>query len=453
MSQGYGGNLTFPALRQFTNSDGSKYTGFEDARYDPDAANDVRFITEQIGFGSIPYLAGASSDTLIWGKEAVAKESTVTLNGDMPCTACPYDFGFAIKTVPKKPGVLNSMLYGKVRPYFSSATSVMDAGDGTISSEDHLKQTSEILGLILADVGLSNVDTEQRGAVVDAYMTTPVAYTDANTVVVSIPELGLSTTIAFAAGTVQTVDQVNALLEAQGMHLYVYAYDSTGAGIGANDVVGFRSYYDGDYAIVGGAVSTTVLGIPSSYVVTQTAGAAVLINSDSTISLRTKAEYVAEYNYEIQEVSDGTTFITNTEGEYEYFSSDEIWRWFAHRRNDRGYANFWRGNPQPVNVATVEDATFDPTTPADGVAPLTSGWYKWIGKTHHTTASIHGASHGNNYQQVMELYIPEVGWPSGATAGNVGAAGGAAAGTTTYEYLLQLSNWWSRATADALPIW
>jgi hypothetical protein len=450
MSTGYGGNLTYPSLKQFTNTNlnaegKTAYTGFSDKRY---TTGDVytRFISEQIGMGSIPFIAGKSSWKIIWGQPSVAKTTEIHLNDEMTCTPCPYDFGFSVKTIAKKPGVLNSLFYGKVRPYYSSTKYVTDDGTGHIAADDHIKQTQEILDLILADTGLGNYDDEHKGAVVDAIMDVSLnEATAADKLTISIPSAGVSGIVDIVAGL--TAITLNAAIESANPELlkYVHAVDAVGNSDGTVLPLELVSYYPGEFAVDNTGGPTTTLAIPAGFTVkevrdgTITAPTNVILGTKNYINLMTKSKFQDEYTHQVQDASTGSTF-TEAEGNFATMTSDDVFRQFAHRRNDRGFANMWRQEKPtdfPTSGPVQGTAPVPPADPAADYAPITTGWYKLILTTDMGTAAIHGASHGDSYRQQMELYLPEMFQKTAATS-------------TAYSYLFELAKWWAM-TPPAAP--
>ncbi len=388
---GYGGNLTYPSLRTFSNTDPGQLTGFGDDKYYP-GANKTPFLIDIEGKGSIAGSASASSYEVVQTTPSVAKVSVVTLNSKLPCDACPYEFGFAVKTIARDPGVMNSLFYGKLRPYFGSDQGAISDGNNGITPEDHIRQTQIVTDLIVADTGLGNVDTEVKGAVVTAVMGVSILMTSNDDVLITQPSTGLSLAVTDIAATLnQTL--LNGVF-----------------GTGENMIT----------------LTGSVLTSGKGFTVVQTSGSDILFGTDNSITLTTKSEYQDYYGHEVAEVTPGTVFTTTTEGVFARMTSDDVYVLFAHRRNDRGFANMWR-QEKP------------------GVYPV---WNKMIMSTMHETASIHGASHGDNYHQVMEFYVPEI-------TGTWKSADDSVNGTTTISYLEALGAWWltDGAVFQKMPQW
>ncbi len=398
---GYGGNLTYPALRVFSNTDPSQFTGFIDPRYvggtPASAGTTTRFIYDTVGGGSIANLDDNSTALVVETVQSVAKVTEVRLNDETPCVACPYDFGFGIKTVARKPGVMNSLFYGKVRPYYSSTDFLSDDGTGHITAADHVAQTEEVTNLIVADTGLSNVDTEQKGAVVLIKMGVPINDV-AGTIVVSVPGFAsFSVTLPGSAGNIAAID---AAITTASLDLYLQT-----------TTIDSVEYITGFYTAESAGT------IQSGFGVVQTSTGTVALTTNNLIWLQTKPLYQDKYTFEVQELTGGTTFVDTTAGNFLLMGSDDVYVLFAHRRNDRGFANMWR--QEKPGEETI--------------------WYKLILTSISGTAAIHGASHGDNYKQQMEIYLPELGGTGGATA--------------VKTYLDALVVWWELNTGGTLPTW
>lgn len=338
-----GGNLTYSPRPILINT----LTAHDFGVYTDTVLNQKVLFLKKHGF-AFPYRNAAgtvvSSVTKVTGKAATRKVALVLLGTECPCEECNFEYGYSLARIVKNPGVLNSERYEHVVTYAGKLKAVT-CTNGVIDSTYVDAMRNDLIDQISGHVSYS-----KQGF--DSVATASLAkiLTFDNTKVLSI-----NGEVVDVAGLTRA--QAVALVNATAATL-VTAYEMP------------ASISSTAFVLVAADGTKTI----------------TLTNTTMTIDANNYIAHVAkedDVTFEVQDPTGGVTSITVVPNAFSQMTPDDVYREFSHAAHDGHLANQHRVEI-PLNV-----------------------WYtKYIFKQLMKTASIHGASHGNDYLEEVHVYIP-----------------------------------------------
>ncbi len=353
---GLGGNLTYPANKQFVNDFSiiDKTTPWGVA-----GVNDIRLITDlQVQEGvrgaktlffekTGDYIPGGAqaSVTRVDHQDSVARVTDVVLENRGPCDECQHELGFTVEAIAQHPGVFNDNLFGQRRTYVHKFDYLDPVVSGIISDLDLQRAYADIADQIAVDTGRYTGSMQGNvESVVDAVQTV-VFSADVSTDYVYWPATGLTELVSAAKTATRLTGTTTITLGAIG---------------------------EGGFVITTSVTSATVVS--------------------AKLTLTTKDIFKNLTTFNVEKLSGLFTIIT--QGNFELLPWEEVFREFSHMSHD-------------VPLSNMHDVSKPSST---------YPWTKFILNTNHRQASIHGASHHGSYLEEIILFVPD----NGATTGVAG---------------------------------
>ena len=354
----YGGNMTYPSTKVFFNT--VPDTGALGKVYDN---NGKHFLLPKTGDD---IAAGSASYSKIENMEATKRVALLTLDNKAPnlCGGCVYEYGFTVRALAKEPGVNNSLPRGASNPYFGK-TDYLPTTGGLITDEELDREAAELTKLIRENKGELGDPTNFSGGIVDA----PDfgVWNFADTGGSGRVKIWVTADPAGAADIDQSANDIDALIDAVNAEAETEGHDVMLAKVDGTHFVVFAP---------GGGTIRMVVGEDDVSQGTYVPGRIMLI---------TKEAWYKDYSFIIEGENTLLEFSYPVNGNFAVkgLTSDDVYRTFAHMKNDRGFANMTRDEK-----------------------PIDTEWMKFIVYNETKTATIAAASHGENYMQVVEIYIP-----------------------------------------------
>jgi hypothetical protein len=433
---GLGGNLTYPASKQFVNS-----FGIINPAGGAAGTNDIRLITDlQAQEGVLGaktlffekdgnYIPGGAqaSYTRVDHADSVSKVANIVLEDRGPMDESNHELGFTVEAIAEHPGVYNDNLFGQRRTYAHVFDYLDPVVSGKISDADVMRAYSDINTQIYDDKG--RYTGNQQGnveACVDA-MTDLEFSTDITGATFDIPGAGLygktltqaaayidsplAITAEATVGNTVVGDNTLTIANADAVSMYVGQTVTpavvapvtpaviTHIEVGAtNTVITLDTVWTTIAAATFGVaaeikkVVNNAAGLtsPGYGFIVHPAGAETLAEHSMTLTTRDIFKNLTTFN--VEKLSGIFTVVAD--GNFELMPWAEVFREFTSMGHDAPLANM-HDFEKPAN---------------------TYNWVKFILWTNHSNAAIHGASHGGSYRENVILYVPD----NGASSGSAG---------------------------------
>ena len=351
----YGGNLTYPKTQVFYNSvpdDGSLGKVYLNG-------TKKHFLLYKTGDDIV---AGNVSYSEILNMDATKRIAAVYLDDKIPNMGDKvyYEYGFTVEVLARDPGVYNSLPRGLAQPFYSKTEDLLedDNNKGHFTADAMKEQVATIRDMINGWTQEYGDPTNFGGPIVHA------------------PD----TAVIKVNNTLATGDVTLTINGGAGQN-------NPGTEADAQALVDWANTLDGVYALVsdGNAVILADEGVTLESAVD---GTNAEYSTDNTrIWLVTLDKWYKDYTYVVTGLYDDATvdYVQNGSFAVKGLGSDDVFRIFAHRKNNKGFANFSR-NEQPIDT----------------------DWIKYVVYNELSTGSLTGgASHGDEYMQVVEIYIPK----------------------------------------------
>jgi hypothetical protein len=341
---GLGGNLTYPANKQFRNTlgtianpgaAGQEFRLITDLKAQAGVTGAKTLFMESTG----DYIPGGAqaSYTRVDHADSVARVTTVVLENRGPIDESTHELGFTVEAIAQHPGVFNDNLYGQRRTYVHKFDYLDPVVSGIISDLDLQRAYADISNQILVDTGRYSGGLQGNvESVVDAVQTV-VFSADVSTDYVYWPATGVTELVSAAKTATRLAGTTTITLGAGG---------------------------EGGFVITTSVTSATVVS--------------------AKLVLTTKSTYKNLTTFNIEKLSG--TFTINTAGNFELLPWAEVWREFSHMAHDTPLSNM-HSVEKPSNA---------------------NPWTKFILESGHRQASIHGASHSGSYLEQVVLFVPDV---------------------------------------------
>lgn len=433
---GLGGNLTYPANKQFRNSfgvidptasgsEGIEFRLIEDLQAQEGVTGVKTLFIESTG----DYIPGGAqaSYTRVDHKDSASRVVGLVLEDRGPMDESTHELGFTVEAVAQHPGVFNDNLFGQRRTYAHKFKYLDAVVAGLISDLDIMRAYADINQQITDDSGRYSGGLQGNVESVVNAVTTMIFSGDVSADTFDVPAANLwgetlsncsdyidsPLTISAAAVTVgSTVIGESYLVIANSVALSMYVGQtvttSVGADAGAHIVTKIvkgttNSYIYFDFVWTAAeAVTFETVGDPdivnNSAVAVTYPGYGFIVHmaaetlDSHLITLDTKDTFKNLTTFNVEKLDGIKTTITA--GAFELLPWAEVFREFSHMAHDVPLSNH-----------------HDIAKPSS-----TYPWVKFILNTNHRNASMHGASHHGSYLEEIILFLPN----NGVSTGNAG---------------------------------